>query len=141
MCLNIGIFSRKKIAKEPIKVYKVYLKRDNTETFVSPYTRSELDIYKTQESNLGVEWFNRDSIRTVEEGLHSIESLKDAWSIKLQEDRTSGFSSHIFECEIPTKSEYYKGTWSWIDGNSFASTKLVIKRELTVERVKEIING
>ena len=115
MCLFVNWYTTRKRAKEDIIVYKVVRKDWQIKNAYRTFYREELvcigdtqvakSLRKTYNSGFK-EWNDKYTSWTIEEGIHSIASLKDAMN-------TSHWYSHfiILKCIIPKGELYYKGLW------------------------------
>lgn len=103
MCLEISIFSRKRIAKKDIVCYK-YLYQEQNELY-TPFQHCLVKIGETYFSDIERRFLNRN----IQKGLHSLVNLQDIIV------ETFGNNLIIVQCIIPKGSIYYKGKWSGID--------------------------
>lgn len=127
MCLLIWKFSRKKIAKEDIKCFKV-LKRRNGR-LLSPYMD---DVYKIGELKIA-EIGEPETVgilflaSIVEEGLHTFTKFDDVFDWEISEGESWSWDTAIYHAVIPKGSEYYIGTFQGYKG--YVSNQLIVTGE------------
>lgn len=123
MCLNLGLFSKKHIAKEDITVYKLVRQDVETSEIFTPFQWSYIKLGVEYESELIRKGFS------VEDGLHSFVKLRGCKRFAAKYFIPNLLHSHrklIIECKIPKGSTYYKGYFC--NRRSIASDKLIYER-------------
>lgn len=131
MCLTIAkeIHDR----TEAIKCYKVLFK--NADRFYSPFYDFEYRIGETYDAKGEQEiTFYDDGSIMIEGGF--FHSAKDLWSAAAAPwPSTNGPESLVIvECEIPTESLCFKG--SWLRTAGYASTKLKLNRVVPKKEIE-----
>lgn len=143
MCLSINPFSRKRIVKEDITVYKVlkYKTSERVELYdnplwVTPYRDADVHINKALTGKLS------RGFRSVNAGIHSYDTFEgaekamlamrfDEWYNVVARNKPK-YTYAVFTATIPKGAEYYHGTHEYdhdrITG-SYASNTLLIEKE------------
>lgn len=148
---------------KPTKCYKVLL-TDGADLFMSPHQHEIYKLGKTkmakgkeevmmckpedfivvssEDGKLSIKQSTRTWIEIGCGYLHVCESLMDAFSFIQGSWDPSEYSDIckkwvIVECEIPTGSETYRGTWEDEDVYSYATKVLDVKRPLPLDEVIE----
>lgn len=143
MCLDIKLFSRKKIATEDIQVFKVIKAYAYNEgetggkTWRTPYRDCPVEFGKAIESKLGRRFTE------VNAGVHSYTTFKGAYSARSTMSSYDLFGVEfglkptlleyrVVKAIIPKGAEYYLGTHQYLYGfetGSYASNQLIILNE------------
>lgn len=137
MCLSIPLFSRIKVAKVDIPVYKVliyqtHIQRSCIRNWETPFMNVPvIPSEKVIHSDL------KRSLKLVNQGLHSYADKHEAEHVAKRMESTSSMwgevDAKVFHATIPKGARYYSGVHSLmsVDGHtdhlsSFASSQLII---------------
>ncbi len=137
MCLILHRFSRRRIASKDITCYKVIRRRGGS--FYGWYQLAHEHVFgELQETTLDYPDYHKHmkgkgilqhmfGVFYINRGFHSFTSIKE---LKKYVDNMWASNPIFVECVIPKGSEYYIGKWDDETYTNYASSKLIVVKQV-----------
>lgn len=128
MCLTLTEHSKLKVAEEDIVCYKVAIKDNDGDCFVTPFRGMTYKLGELYSTSIG--WPRKiGSINIINEGFHSFTCKEDAYKCaKFEAPTFEGTNMVVVKCIIPKGANYIEGMF--VQYPNYVSNKIICEKEV-----------